>query len=343
MARGPRVTRVDIGPWGETIAEFAEACVAAEQAGFHTAWATELHRTPFVPLAAAASRTNRIGLGSGIALAFVRSPLTTALTALDMSDLSDGRFALGLGTGVARLNERWHNVPFDNPVARARETISMIRQLMAGVHEGAPIAIEGEHQRIHLSNYERPFPPRHPPAPIFLGSVGPAMSALAGEVADGWIGHELGSPRYLAERVLPAIHRGLERAGRKREDIKLIASSACVIHEDSHTALREMAGLVAFYASVRTYTDFFAFHGFEREAQDVQARFREGDIEGMVDACPDEMVAALSIAGTPDEVRRKVDEYGEIVDAIKVTPPTHHTDPEVTRHAQRSILEHFAR
>jgi probable F420-dependent oxidoreductase len=327
---------------GESINEVLEAAKAAEAGGFDTAWFPEFYRTAFVPTAVAATVTSRISLGTAVALAFVRSPLTLALNAIDLDEVSDGRFVLGLGTGVARLNQDWHNAHFGRPVRHLRETVSIVRRVVATSHHDEPIEIEGEDERIDLRGYRRPFPPGRPEIPIYVGSMGPNMSRLAGEIADGWIALEIGSLPHFRSEILPQIEAGLAAAGRERRSIELVASACCVIHPDSHEAKRRLAGLVAFYASVRTYTGFFAWHGFEREALTIQEHSRNGDTTGMIDACTDEMVDTFGLAGTPDQVRRKLQDYEGIVDSIKLTPPTHHLAPEATREAQQSILDLFS-
>jgi alkanesulfonate monooxygenase SsuD/methylene tetrahydromethanopterin reductase-like flavin-dependent oxidoreductase (luciferase family) len=272
----------------------------------------------------------------------VRSPLTLALTALDLDEVTEGRFILGLGTGVARLNQDWHNAHFGRPTRHLRETVSIVREVIGRSHEGEPIEIEGDDERISLHGYRRPFPPSRQAVPIYIGSMGPMMSRLAGEIADGWIALEIGSPSHFKSEIRPQIEAGLSQAGRDRNAIELVASACCVIHPSSHEAKRRLAGLVAFYASVRTYTSFFAWHGFEREALAIQERSRLGDTTGMIDACPDEMVDTFALAGTPDEVRKKLTAYEGIVDSIKLSPPTHHVSADVTREAQQSILELFS-
>lgn len=333
---------LSFGPWGETLGEVVEASKRAENAGFSRAWFAELHRSAFVPAAAVAAATSRIGVGTGIALAFVRSPMTTAMEALDVDELAGGRFALGLGSGVQRLNELWHNARFGSAVGHTRETIAIIRRFIAESHLGRTIEIDGEHERMTLRGYQRPFPPVREAIPIYLAAVGPAMTRLAGEIADGWLGHELGSPRYLADRILPNIEAGIARGGRARNDVDVVASACCAIDGDGRQAKRWMAGLVAFYATVRTYAEFFEYHGFAAEAAAVQERFRAGDEAGMVDAVPDEMVDSFALAGTPDEVRAKLKEYDGIADGIKLSPPTHLVPAEVTRHCQSTILEHLS-
>ncbi len=334
--------RITYAPWGETIDELVAASVAAENAGFADVWVSELHRSAFVPAAAIATATHRAGVGTAIALAFVRSPMTIALTALDLDEVSNGRFKLGLGSGVQRLNEDWHNARFGKPAPHLRETIAIVRRLVAEAHLGDRIEIDGEHERIRLRGYQRPFPPVRERIPIYLAAVGEMMTRLTGETADGWLAHELGSPRYLSERVLPNLEHGLQRSERARNEIDVVASACCVIDDDARQAKRWAAGLVAFYASVRTYQPFFAFHGFEAETVAIQERFRAGDEQAMIDACPDEMVDALAFAGTAGDVRAKLKEYDGIADAIKLSPPTHLVSPEVTRHAQAGILEHLA-
>ena len=334
--------KLSYAPWGETVSEIVSAATAAENAGFSDLWISELHRSAFVPATAIASATNTIGIGTAIALAFVRSPMITALTALDLDDLSGGRFTLGLGSGVRRLNEDWHNVPFGRAAPHLRETIGVIRRIVAEAHAGKPIEIDGEFERVRIRGYERPFNPVRERIPIYIAAVGDVMTRLAGEIGDGYIGHELGSPRYLAERIVPNIESGLQRAGRSRPSCEVITSACCVIDADARQAKRWAAGLVAFYATVKTYDAFFEFHGFAAEAAKIRDLFRAGDEEGMIDATPDEMVDALSLAGSPDEVRAKLAAYEGIADGVKLSPPTHLVPPEVTRACQQAILEHLA-
>src|SRR5690606_29985133 len=152
----------------------------------------------------------------------------------------------------------------------------------------------GETRSIRLRGYERPHTPVRSSIPVYLGAVGPQMVRLAGEVADGWLAHELGSPAHVRAHVLPNVADGLKQRGRERRDIDLVASGCCVVRPAGREALRRTAGLVAFYASVRTYTEFFESHGFGDEARRVQGLFRDGDIEGMIAAVPDEMVDAVT-------------------------------------------------
>ena len=330
--------RLAFGPWGESMTELREAAADAEAHGADSLWVSELQRTSFVQAAAIAVSTSRAPVGTALALAFVRSALTTAMTALDLDELSGGRFILGLGTGVKRLNEDWHMRPYLAPAPHLRETVLLIRQLMTDVFRGVPITFNGTYERVRIRGFERPYPPIRAEIPIYVGGMGPATLRLAGEIADGWIAHELCSPRYLAERALPRIVGGLKRAGRARAAFTVMASACCLPSSDVRSARRHAAGLVAFYATVRTYEDFFDFHGFRAEAAAIRERFVAGDVAGMIAACPDEMVDALMLVGTPESITRRLREYDGLADVVKLTPPTHHVPPDVTRASQAATM-----
>ena len=329
------------GPWGVTISEFVEASVRAEAAGYSRVWANELHRSPFVSLAATATATSRIGLGTGVALAFVRSPMATALTALDLDELSGGRLVLGLGSGVARLIEDWHHATFGKPVRHLRETVGVIREIVARAHLGEPIDIEGEFEAVHIRGFERPFPPARTAIPLYIAAVGPRLTELAGAIGDGWIAHELCSPLYIREVAVPNLEAGRQAAGRTGERCRVVASACCLIDSDSRAAHRAAARLVAFYATVRTYASFFELHGFGPEAERIRTLFREGRYEDMVEACPDEMVDSVLLVGSAEEVRERLSAYEGLADEVKLSPPTHLVPDEVVRAAQDRLLGLF--
>jgi probable F420-dependent oxidoreductase len=334
--------RLALTPWGETMAELVAAAQAAEAAGFDSVWTTELHRTAFVTAAAIAAATSRVKVGSGIALAFVRSPMITALTALDLDDLAGGRFLLGHGPGVRRLTEDWHHATYGSPGRHLAETIEVIRRVVAGAHTGEPLDFEGEYEPIRVRGYARPWAPMRTSIPIYLAAVGPVMLRTTGRVADGWISHELNSPAYLRERALPLLEAGRAAAGPERGKLEIVASAVCHVDRDGRAAKRWAARLVAFYATVRSYQDFFEFHGFGAEARAVQERFRAGDEAGMAAAVPDAMVDALTLAGEPSEVRERLGAYEGLADVVKLSPLTHLVPAQVSRQGQHALLELFA-
>jgi len=154
----------------------------AEESGMHGLWEEQLNGTPFVNLAAVASSTKTLKLGSGIALAFTRSPLETALTALDMDLLTNGRFILGLGSGVQRLVEYWHGVPYGKPAPHLKENIQLVRMIMAKAHTGEPIKFTGEYYKVSIMGWQRPIKPVREKIPIYLAAVQAGATQVQGTI-----------------------------------------------------------------------------------------------------------------------------------------------------------------
>ena len=301
----------------------------------------ELHRSASVTAAAVAQATTSVQVGTAIQLAFTRSPMVTALEALDLDELSGGRFILGLGTGVQRLNEDWHHARWGKPVPHLREVVRNVRHFVAGATLGEEIDLEGEFEPMRIRGYQRPYPTARSEIPVYLAAMGPAMTRLAGRIADGWISHELCSPRYLAERVLPEIQAGLDAVeGRRREDLELVVSACCSVDADPRVAVDRVRGHVGFYASVRSYADFFAFHGLGEAQQQVVEAFRGGrGAEHLAEAVTPEMVDALTLNGDRDRVAEQLAHYVGLADAVKLSAPTHGLSPAQIRTAQDQVID----
>jgi len=332
--------RLTFAPWGESLEEFVEVSRQAEAAGAETVWVQEMYRSAAVTAAAVAAGTSTVGVGTAIALAFTRSPMVTALEAMDLDELAGGRFVLGLGSGVQRVNEDWHNARWGKPVAHLRETVEVVRTFVRECTTGEPMIVEGEYEHLRVKGYQRPYHRERDTIPIYLAGVGPVMVRLAGEVADGWISHELCSPRFVTEQILPNVTEGLAKGGRDRKDIDLVVSACAAVDTDGEKARRLAAGVVGFYATVRTYADFFAFHGFAEDQQRIVDAFRAGGVtaQKLGDLVPDPMVEAFTISGTPDQVAEAINAYDGVVDAVKLSPPTSGLAPEQTRAAQQQLL-----
>lgn len=331
------MTALGVAPWGETLAELVDAGRHAEAAGATTVWVPEMHRSASIALAAMAQTTSSARVGSAIMLAFVRSPMTIALEALDLDELSGGRLVLGLGSGVQRLNEDWHGVHWERPVRHLGEVVRNVRAFVSGAHRGEPIDLEGL-APMRIRGYEIPGEPVRTAIPIHLAAVGPQMTRLAGRVSDGWIAHELGSPAYLRQVVFPALEAGLRAGGRDRSSLEIVVSACCVVDDDEAQARRWAAGPIAFYASVHSYEPFFAFHGFAAEVAAVREHFRAGDFKGMVECVPDAMVDALTFAGSAERVRERLRVYDGLADSLKLSPPMHLVPAVVTRHTQANLI-----
>ncbi|WP_230686729.1 LLM class flavin-dependent oxidoreductase [Catellatospora vulcania] len=326
--------RLDFQPWGESLAELTDAARRAEDAGAGVLWAPELHRSAPVTAAALAAATTRVGVGTGIALAFARSPMLTALSALDLDELSGGRFRLGLGTGVRRLIGDWHGMPFDPPVARLRDTVAIIRAVVAGAYTGEPIEHHGE-ASINVRGWRRPYPPVRERIPVYLAAMGPAMTALAGEIGDGWLSHELCPPDHLAETILPMLRKGSARSGNSPE---VVVSACCSVDADAAVARDRARGVVGFYASVQTYADLFAEYA-EQHAAIVAARREGRAAEALAEFVPAPMAAAYTLSGTRDDVAAGIARYEGLADAVKLSPPTHGLAPAQIRAAQNAIID----
>ena len=318
----------------------AREAAQAEAAGFEAAWTSEMFHDPFLPLAAAATSTSRIGLGTSIALAFVRSPWVTALSALDLDVLSGGRFTLGLGTGLKRLNERWHGVAYGKPTPHIREAVQVIRLITERAHLGEPIRFSGQYYDVDIQGWKRPLAPVRERIPIYLAGVREGMIRTAAQVADGLLGHPIYSLRWIREVVLPSLARGLAESQRGRDDFHLCLAVCCAVGKDLSAARRAAAATIAFYATVNTYEPLFA--PFPGEVGRIQSALLRSDTEGMVSAVSDEMTEAFAVVGTPDEVRRKLAAYGDLADSICLTQPDQLIDPGEAQVYREALLATFA-
>ena len=319
--------------------EIARLARQAEDAGFDTLWAPEMSHEPFLPLAAAATSTSRIQLGTSIALAFVRSPWVTALSALDMDILSGGRFILGLGTGLKRLNERWHGVAYGKPTPHIKECIQVIRLITENAHLGRPIRFSGQYYDLDIQGWQRPYPPQRERIPIFLAGVREGMIRTAAESADGLLGHAIYSLPWIRQTVLPSVARGLAQAGRQRKQFHICLSVCCAVSRDGGAARRAAAATIAFYATVKTYEPVFA--AFPSEYGRIQEADLKGNTAAMVDAITDEMIDAFAVVGTPEEARRKLEAYAELADSICLQPPDQLIDPAETEVYRQALLATF--
>jgi probable F420-dependent oxidoreductase len=315
----------------------------AEAAGFQGVWASEMTGNPFIALAAVAGDTSRIQLGTSIALAFVRSPWVTAVSALDLDALSGGRFVLGLGTGLKRLSERWHGVAYGKPAPHVKECIDVIRLIMERAPRGEPIRYAGQYYDIDIQGWSRPLSPARPGIPIYLAGLCECMVRTAGEVADGLLGHPVCSPQWTREVLLPAMALGLQRSGRRRQDFHFCAAALCAIGRDARDARRAAAASIAHYATVTAFEPVFLSHGFEAPLQAIHEAFLRGDTGAMIAAVSQEMVDAFAVAGTPDLVRKRVGIYGELADSVALSWPEHFLPRDEVEAYREAVLDLFGR
>jgi probable F420-dependent oxidoreductase len=332
---------VDIGVVvGGDLRRLGALALEAEQAGFESVWCAETARSAFVQAALACQATRTITVGTDIALAFPRSPTITAMAARDLAELSNGRFVLGLGTQVKRVNEQRFSVAFEHPAPKIAEAIQVIREVLAAF-EGRPLEHRGRFYDVTMP----PFPGAGPAPgrlPIYLAAVNPLMAETAGRVADGVLGHPMTSPEYVREVLRPAVERGAREAGRDPATLTISTGVILQLADDPELARREAALQVGFYATTRTYRPVLAMHGFEDRLEPLRRAFVKQDFEAMIDvALP--MVGALAIAGTPADCRDRISEFEGVADRLIVGGSWVGASEQRLIENHRAIIQLFAR
>ena len=333
--------RIQIAAIGDTAGDLAEQALAAEAAGIDCVWTPELFRSSVTQATWLAAKTEKVGIATGIAWAFTRSAFILAVTALDIDEMSGGRFRLGLGAGVKRLNETWHDVEYGRPAPHLRETIEATRQIMSQAASGEPIRFEGEYVEIDIKGWVRPHKAARERVPIYTAAMQEGMCRMAGDVADGLIGHPMCPPRWVDEVVVPSMETGLKRSGRSRGDIDFLPTVCCAIDDDEARAMEAGRRTIAFYATVRTYRPIWEMHGFADAAAEAGEAFRRGDLEAVPKAIPDEMVDAFAACGPLDKVRARVEDVASRGDGVWLTPATYFIPAEQIGEYQQRIVEAF--
>ncbi|MBM3667278.1 MAG: LLM class flavin-dependent oxidoreductase [Actinobacteria bacterium] len=333
--------RVQIAAIGDSADEFAQHAQAAEAAGIDCVWTPELFRSSVTQATWLAAKTEKVGVATGIAWAFTRSAFILAVSALDIDEMSGGRFRLGLGAGVKRLNETWHNADYGKPAPHLRETIEATRLIMQQASSGEPIRYEGEYVDIDIKGWIRPHKPARESVPIYTAAMQEGMCRMAGDVADGLIGHPMCPLSWVEQVMIPSFETGLARSRRERSDLDFLPTVCCAIDDDEKRAIDAARRTIAFYATVRTYRPLWGMHGFADAAEAAGDAFRKGDLAGVPAAIPDEMVEVYTAAGPLDKVRARVEAMAEVGDGLWLTPPTYFIPPEQLLEYQSKIVEAF--
>lgn len=301
-------------------AEMADLMRRFEDLGIYGVWAPQLHSPPFATLAAAAMASSRLKIGTGIALAFSRSPMETALTALDLDRISGGRMVLGLGTSVRSFNENMHGVVYGKPVEHLREVVETVRAIIEKGHQGNLVRIDGTHHKLDLTGFNTGRRPVRATIPIYVPALFQATVVLSAKIADGLLGHPVWSHKWIAEQT-KTLDTELASAGRTREKFHVNLWNYVAVANDRKQAINDMRGTVAFYSSIAQYAKYFAAHGFGAQAHAVVEAAARKDVPAMLQAVPDEMVTTFAIAGAPDEARERVDRLWQYADSITLSAP----------------------
>ena len=324
-----------------TAQEIGERAQQLEQRGYAGTIGNQVYAPPWATMAIAAASTSSLGLESGIAMSFVRSPFETACAAIELDQLSDGRFSLGLGTAPQTWTESFFGEDFSPPIGRLREVIEIIRLVNDAATNGAETVpgYDGKHYQLSFDAMFPNFGQDVRRIPIHIAALRERLCELAGECADGFIGHSIWSKWWTLERALPAMRRGATEAGRDPDELAVQLWLTASIDADRDLAARHARGNVAFYASIPSYRTYFAAHDFgDLFDQLVEAR-RSRPLEACIEMVPLEAARTFAVCGTADDVGQQIAEIAGHADSICVKPPLWGIEADVAA-TQAERIEH---
>jgi probable F420-dependent oxidoreductase len=303
-----------------------EAARRAEALGYDGVWSAETAHDGFLPLAIAAEATERLELGTGIAVAFARNPMTLAILANDLQSLSGGRFLLGLGSQVKPHITKRFSMPWSHPAPRMRELIRAIRAIWHSWETGEKLEFRGDfYTHTLMTPMFDPGPNPHGNPPILLAGVGELMTEVAGEVADGLLVHGFTTERYLREVTMPALLRGAGRAGKVRADLTLSYPGFVITGDDDEAveaATTAVKRQIAFYGSTPAYRPVLELHGWGDLQGELNTLSKRGEWVKMGELIDDDVVDAFAVVAPIDDVPSRVlARFGDLVDRFSFYMP----------------------
>lgn len=305
----------------------------AEEVGYDGIWSAETGHDPFFPLLLAGQATERIELGTGIAVAFARNPMNMATIANDLQLYSGGRFVLGLGSQIrAHITKRFSMPWSDKPALQMREFIQAMRAVWECWTEGTKLDFRGDYYTHTLMTpFFSPGPNPHGPPKVMLAGVGPIMTRVAGETCDGFLTHAFTTEPYFRDVTLPALEKGLARAGRSRDDFE-IAGPAFIVtgtnEEEMEASARGVRSQIAFYGSTPAYRGVLEMHGWGDLQGELNRLSKEGRWREMGELIDDEILEAFAIVAEPEQIaQRWAARWGGLVDRLSFYAP-YESDPE---------------
>ena len=297
--------KIDITLLERDIREAGHVAARAEAAGHSAAWATEAGHDPFLQAYSAIERTTSIDIGTAIAVAFARTPMTVAYSAWNLAQVSDGRFILGLGSQIKPHIEKRYSMPWGKPVDRMREFLVALDAIWTSWRTGEPLDHRGEYYTHRLmSPFWVPSPHEHK-IPVYLAAVGPRMTELAGERCDGILMHAFTNRQFLESVALPALDRGIESAGKSVADVEVSLPLFMIMGDtDEELAARrsEAARQLAFYGSTPAYAPVFDAVGYGDVQPELTALSKRGEWDAMADLFNDDLLGHFAITGTPEQM-----------------------------------------
>jgi probable F420-dependent oxidoreductase len=317
------------GGIGTNLTNVAEQAKEAERAGYSGVWTAETAHDPFFPLLLAAEHTETLELGTSIAVAFARNPMTLANIGWDLQAFSKGRFVLGLGSQIKPHITKRFSMEWSHPAPRMREMILAIRAIWDTWENGTPLAFRGD---FYTHTLMTPFftPDRADLAgfgvpKIFLAGVGEKMTEVAGEVCDGFLCHGFTTEKYLREVTIPALQRGREKAGKTMEGFEIMGPSFVVTGGDEGEMEKAAAGTrqqIAFYGSTPAYRGVLDVHGWGGLQDELNTLSKQGKWVEMGSLIDDEILNTFAVVGEPERIAPELHRrYGDVISGISFYAP----------------------
>ncbi len=314
--------RLETAVIAPTIQELADYGKRMEEMGYDSIVTPEAGRDPFLPLAILAEHTERLKLGTAVAIAFPRSPFVVAQMAWDLQRYSGGRFILGLGTQVKGHNERRYSTPWPAPPGpRLREYILCLKAIFNTFQTNERPNFKGDwYQFTLISPFFNPGPIPNGGVPIYISAINKYHCRLVGEVCDGIRMHPFNTPKYTREVIIPSIEEGAKKAGRKLSDIDVVGGGFLVTGKNEEEVERAKAPFkqqIAFYGSTRSYLPVLECHGWGEVGMALHRLSMEGKWAEMTNEITDEMLNEFAVVGTYDEIVPKIKErYSGVVNTL---------------------------
>jgi probable F420-dependent oxidoreductase len=314
------------GGIGFNLQQAAEEAQQAEAAGYAGVWSAETSHDPFFPLLLAAEHTDHLELGTGIAVAFARNPMTLANTGYDLQRYSGGRFMLGLGSQIKPHIEKRFSMPWSHPAARMREFILAMRAVWDCWMTGTKLDFRGDfYSHTLMTPFFNPGPSEYGPPLVFLAAVGEKMTEVAGEAADGMLVHGFTTERYLREVTVPALERGYAKGGKTRADFQLSLPAFVVTGRDEEETARAAESVrqqIAFYGSTPAYRGVLDLHGWGELQTELNALSKQGEWQEMGRLITDEILDTFAIVAEPAGVAKALlSRFGDAVDRLSFYAP----------------------
>ncbi|MBV1883133.1 MAG: TIGR03617 family F420-dependent LLM class oxidoreductase [Pseudomonadales bacterium] len=290
-----------------------------EAAGYDGATSVETSHDPFFPLLLAAQNSERIELMTSIAVAFSRTPMLLANIAHDLNSFSKGRFVMGLGSQIQPHITKRFSMPWSSPAKRMRELILAMRAIWACWYEGEPLDFRGDfYTHSLMTPMFTPQDTEYGAPKVLLAGVGPLMTEVAGEVADGVILHAFTTEKYIREVSLPAIESGLAKSGRSRKDFQISYPAFVVTGRSEEEFVKNKKATckqLAFYGSTPAYQRVLAIHGWGELQPELNRMSKEGKWDQMGALITDEILEAFAVVGEPEAVAIAFKQrYGDFTD-----------------------------